>query len=87
MYGVGGTESCYLKQSILYNITDWYSPEVSVHKTSTAKKTLFVFFLLRYIGKGSGSGAFNRKKYPNMPNFSLFNTMCSYVKMLFTFIF
>jgi hypothetical protein len=43
VYGVGGTESCYLKQSILYNITDWYSPEVSIHKTRTAEKTEPIF--------------------------------------------
>jgi len=27
--GVGGTESCYMKQYILYNNTDWTSPEVT----------------------------------------------------------
>ena len=30
VYGVGDTESCYMKQSILYNVTDWYAPEVSL---------------------------------------------------------
>ena len=28
-FGVGGTESCFLKQSILYNNTDWTHKEVS----------------------------------------------------------
>lgn len=28
-FGVGGTESCFLKQSILYNNTDWTHPEVA----------------------------------------------------------
>jgi hypothetical protein len=28
VFGVGGTESCYLKQSILYNNTDWTHKEV-----------------------------------------------------------
>ena len=28
-FGVGGTESCYLKQSIFYNNTDWTHSEVS----------------------------------------------------------
>ena len=28
-FGVGGTESCYLKQSVLYNNTDWSSPAVA----------------------------------------------------------
>merc|ERR1712002_273994 len=28
-FGVGGTESCYLKQSILYNNTDWTHKEVA----------------------------------------------------------
>ena len=28
-FGVGGTESCYLKQSVLYNNTDWTHKEVS----------------------------------------------------------
>ena len=27
-FGVGGTESCFLKQSILYNNTDWTHKEV-----------------------------------------------------------
>ena len=27
-FGVGGTESCYLKQSMLYNNTDWTHKEV-----------------------------------------------------------
>merc|ERR1712106_281690 len=29
-FGVGGTESCYLKQSVLYNNTDWTHKEVAV---------------------------------------------------------
>ena len=29
VFGVGGTESCYLKQSVLYNNTDWTHTEVS----------------------------------------------------------
>eukprot|EP00090_Calanus_glacialis_P042967 TRINITY_DN7610_c0_g1_i2.p1 TRINITY_DN7610_c0_g1~~TRINITY_DN7610_c0_g1_i2.p1 ORF type:complete len:536 (-),score=116.90 TRINITY_DN7610_c0_g1_i2:68-1495(-) len=29
-FGVGGTESCYLKQSIFYNNTDWTHSEVAV---------------------------------------------------------
>ena len=29
-FGVGGTESCYLKQSVLYNNTDWTDKEVSL---------------------------------------------------------
>jgi hypothetical protein len=32
VFGVGGTESCYLKQSILYNTTDWYAPEVRFNR-------------------------------------------------------
>ena len=28
-FGVGGTESCYLKQSVPYNNTDWTDPAVS----------------------------------------------------------
>jgi len=28
-FGVGGTESCYLKQSVLYNNTDWSDKEVA----------------------------------------------------------
>jgi len=28
-FGVGGTESCYLKQSVLYNNTDWSEPAVA----------------------------------------------------------
>ena len=31
-FGVGGTESCYLKQSVLYNNTDWTSPEVAAER-------------------------------------------------------
>ena len=28
-FGVGGTESCFLKQSVTYNNTDWTNPDVS----------------------------------------------------------
>ena len=35
-FGVGGTESCYLKQSVPYNNTDWTDPAVSWQSMSNA---------------------------------------------------
>ena len=38
-FGVGGTESCYLKQSVPYNNTDWTDPAVS-------RQSMFIYYQL-----------------------------------------
>ena len=40
-FGVGGTESCFLKQSVLYNNTDWTHKEVCGSKISNTKTQPF----------------------------------------------
>ena len=41
-FGVGGTESCYLKQSVPYNNTDWTDPAVSRQSMSNAWSNVYL---------------------------------------------
>ena len=41
VFGVAGTESCYMKQSIDYNNTDWNHPEVNMKQNA---RILFIWF-------------------------------------------
>jgi len=52
--GVGGTESCYLRQSVLYNNTDWTAAEVPILRVMTQYLKDQLFHVVR--GEGLSYG-------------------------------